>query len=92
MYSVHMKRIGATEARRTWFRLLDEVAAGEIVVVERGGRRIVLRREEPPSAGRGKTPSYEGLLLVRGAEHADEWGWEWTGPGRDVEPAVAEEP
>ena len=35
----------ATEARRNWFRLLDEVAAGEEVVVERGGRRIIIRRE-----------------------------------------------
>lgn len=87
-----MKRIGATEARRRWFGLLDEVAAGEVVVVERGGVQIVLRREEPTPPTRGKHPSYRDLLRVPGADRADEWGWEWSGPGGDIEPSAAEEP
>lgn len=86
-----MKRVTATEARRQWFRLLDEVAAGEVVVIERKGLRIVLRREtkvRPPGA-----PSHEDyrrLLRVPDLDRADAWHWEWVAPG--VELAIREEP
>jgi hypothetical protein len=77
MYIVHMKRMTASEARRDWFRLLDEVAAGETVVIIRNGRRIIMRREDSPAAGEGY-PDYSGLLQVREPESADRWGWRWT--------------
>ena len=35
-----MKRVTASDARKNWFRLLDEAAAGEVVVIERAGTRI----------------------------------------------------
>jgi antitoxin (DNA-binding transcriptional repressor) of toxin-antitoxin stability system len=80
-----MKRITASEARRQWFRLLDEVVAGEVVVLERKGRRVVLRREdikvrqkEPPEI------DYRKLLRVPDADHADQWTWEWQGEEKDL--------
>lgn len=72
-----MKRLTASEARREWFRLLDDVAAGEVVVIERRGRRIVIRREDRPSRRR-RGPDYRDFLRVRDADHADHWTWEWS--------------
>lgn len=90
MYTVHMKRITATEARRNWFRLLDEVAAGETVVIERKGRRIVLRREEGRRVEGASVQEYRALIDVPGLERADAWGWEWEQAGTDL--VVREEP
>jgi hypothetical protein len=84
MYIVHMKRVTPTQARRNWFRLLDEVSRGEVVVLERNGRRIVLRLEEIPEQEEGEVPAYGDLLSVPEADRADEWGWEWEAPGRDL--------
>ena len=77
MYVVHMKRVTASDARKNWFRLLDEVAAGEVVCIERGGRTIVLRREEPAREG-AEIPDYSAILRVQDVEDADRWGWEWS--------------
>ncbi len=80
LYTVHMKRVTATEARKNWFRLLDEVANGEVVVVERKGRRLVLQCEErnrdDVTAG---VPDYRRFLQVPDADEADRWGWDWAG-------------
>lgn len=85
MYSVHMKRITASEARKQWFRLLDEVVAGEVVVLERKGRRVVLRREETQTKQREQPEiDYRKLLRVPEADHADQWTWEWQGEEKDV--------
>jgi antitoxin (DNA-binding transcriptional repressor) of toxin-antitoxin stability system len=85
MYIVHMKRVTASEARRNWFRLLDEVAAGETVVIERHGQRILIRREN--AAERPATiPDYTGILAVREPDRAAEWGWEWAGEEGGLEP------
>lgn len=74
-----MKRVTASEARRHWFRLLDEVAAGQTVVVERNGRRIVIKRQA--ERVRERVPHYRAVL--RGpADEADAWTWEWTAPGK----------
>jgi antitoxin (DNA-binding transcriptional repressor) of toxin-antitoxin stability system len=74
-----MKKVTASEARRQWFRLLDEAAQGEIIVVERKGHRLVLRRED---AGKAKsaspTPRYRRLLRAPRADQADRWSWNWT--------------
>jgi len=78
-----MKRITASEARRTWFRVLDEVAAGEVVAIDRGGRRILLKREDSPERDKA-IPDYSGLLQVPSAERADEWGWEWEGEEEEL--------
>jgi hypothetical protein len=87
MYNVHMKRITPSEARRYWFRILDEVVAGEVVVIERNGARVTLRLEEAIGPGTGTTPpDYSRLLKVPDADRADAWGWQWNGPESEIEP------
>lgn len=84
MYIVHMKRVTASEARRNWFRLLDEVAAGAVVVIERKGRRIVLRREERTAERPRELPDYSNVLRAPAADEADRWSWTWPGPEGDL--------
>jgi hypothetical protein len=80
LYAV--KKVTASEARRQWFRLLDEAVQGEVIVVERKGRRLVLRRED---VGKVKatlpSPRYRRLLQVPRADQADRWSWEWKAEG-----------
>ena len=71
-----MKRVTASEARRNWFRLLDEVAAGAVVVIERAGRRVLLQLD-PADAASPEVPDYTDLIRAPDAEHADGWGWTW---------------
>jgi antitoxin (DNA-binding transcriptional repressor) of toxin-antitoxin stability system len=78
MYIVHMKRVTASEARRHWFRLLDQVLEGEVVAIVRRGARIVIRRE-PASDAEAGPPDYSGIIRVPDADGADRWGWEWEG-------------
>jgi antitoxin (DNA-binding transcriptional repressor) of toxin-antitoxin stability system len=80
-----MKRVTASEARRNWFRLLDEVAGGAVVMIERGGRRIVLRREEPATSD-AEIPDYSSILRVADPERAHEWGWSWSGEEGELTP------
>ena len=77
-----MKRVTATQARRNWFRLLDEVVDGEVVVVERNGRRVVIRHEDDAEVD--EVPSYEGLIAAEDADAADRWGWDWDDDGELV--------
>jgi antitoxin (DNA-binding transcriptional repressor) of toxin-antitoxin stability system len=80
LYTVQVKNVTATEARKSWFRLLDEAAEGEVVVIEREGVRLLLHRDEGESRTKAEAPSYEGLIRVDDADTADEWSWEWQGP------------
>lgn len=80
-----MKRVTASEARKNWFRLLDEVAQGAVVCIERGGRRVVLRRETDENGPAG-VPDYSSLLCVPRLDHADEWGWSWSGEDGSLQP------
>ena len=81
LYIVHMKNVTASEARKNWFRLLDEALDGEVIAVQRKGRRLVLRREELADNRNAKgTLQYKRLLRVPSAEKADRWSWEWRGP------------
>jgi antitoxin (DNA-binding transcriptional repressor) of toxin-antitoxin stability system len=85
VYNVHVKRVTASEARRNWFRLLDEVAAGARIVIERGGRRIVLQRdpEDAPDV-----PDYRSIIRAGEAvdvSRAHLWGWEWSGEESELE-------
>jgi hypothetical protein len=76
-----MKKVTASEARRRWFELLDEAVQGEVVVVERGEHRLVLRRQAPDKAPAAKRRAqYRKLLRVPRAGEADRWSWEWPGP------------
>ena len=85
MYIVHMKRVTASEARKNWFRLLDEVVQGSEVCIERGGRRIVLRCE-PEEGQAASLPDYSVLLRVPGVDEVDQWGWRWSDEDGTLEP------
>jgi hypothetical protein len=77
-----MKNVKASEARKNWFRLLDDALRGEVIAIERKGGRILLRREEPRDAKSAKrSQEYKKVLKVPRADEADRWSWEWRGPG-----------
>lgn len=85
MYIVHVKRVTASEARRNWFQLLDEVAQGERVVIERRGRRIVVLCEDQNDTGPSRrTPDYSEILQVADADEADRWSWSWSEDGIEL--------
>ena len=80
LYLVRMKQVTASEARKNWFRLLDEALDGEVIAVQRKGHRLVLRREDKAKSRHTKVArQYKRLLQVPGAEKADEWSWNWRG-------------
>ena len=83
LYIVRMKRVTASDARKNWFRLLDEVAAGEIVSIERGGRTILIRREEEPRPVPA-IPDYSSLVRAPRVGEADRWRWSWAGPEEEL--------
>jgi len=89
MYTVHMKRMTATDARKNWFRLLDEVIEGEVVLIERGGSRLLLKlvdKGEPAE----RIPDYRALIQVKDVDEADQWGWEWDGSSEGLHPRRTE--
>jgi hypothetical protein len=90
MYTVHMKRVTATEARKNWFRLLDEVVDGEVVLIEREGVRLLLKLAESGEPATAKIPDYKGLIHVRNIDQADRWGWEWDGSAESLKPRSTE--
>jgi PHD/YefM family antitoxin component YafN of YafNO toxin-antitoxin module len=68
---VHMKTVTLTELRRNIFQLVDEaLATGEPIVVNRKGRRMVLRSEEAVAADAGETEE----------ERAERWRKFWAEP------------
>jgi hypothetical protein len=73
-----MKSVTASEARKNWFTLLDEAAAGKTIVIDRNGKRLILRSE----TSRSKPPSYHGLIGGKGLNEADQWSWDWTASGK----------
>lgn len=80
-----MKNVNASEARKHWFRLLDEALAGEVIIVQRKGRRLVLRRDESRKSSNGRAgPRYKKLLRVPNLDQADRWTWEWDGPEKGL--------
>lgn len=82
-----MKRMTATDARKSWFRLLDEVLAGEVVVIERAGQRIFIRRDSTADSDTS-IPDYAEILEVPDAAEANRWGWIWDGPEEGLRPVA----
>jgi hypothetical protein len=73
-----MKHVKASEARKHWFRFLDEALRGEVIAVERKGQRVLLRREKPSQLALTKgSTRYKKLLKVTAADEADQWSWGW---------------
>jgi antitoxin (DNA-binding transcriptional repressor) of toxin-antitoxin stability system len=85
-----MRRVTASEARRNWFRLLDEAAAGEVIAIERGGRRILLQRDVEAEES-AQLPDYVDLIRAPDAETADRWTWRWNADDGDLEPSEVDE-
>lgn len=85
MYIVHMKRVTASDARKNWFRLLDEVLGGEVVCIDRNGRRILIRMDDEVDRAEVQPPDYAAVLRAPGAESADAWRWSWEGPEEELE-------
>lgn len=80
-----MKNVNASEAKKHWFRLLDEALSGEVIIIQRKGHRLVLRREESSKRRKGsEDPRYEKLLRVPNIDQADRWTWEWKGPKKEL--------
>ena len=78
MYTVHMTRLTATEARRQLFKLLDAVERGEDVVLERAGVRFRLTLDAKP--GTEQAPS--SPLIVEDAALLDgDWSWRTDAQG-----------
>jgi|SRR5687767_705375 len=73
-----MKSVTESEARKNWFGLLDEVLKGEVIAIERKGRRLILKLHEKKAV----IPDYSGLIDFPDADDSDMWGWEWKGPGK----------
>jgi hypothetical protein len=85
LYIVRMKQVTASEARKNWFRLLDEALDGEVIAVQRKGHRLVLRREDVAKSRNTKVArQYKRLLQVPDAENADGWSWDWRGTERSL--------
>jgi hypothetical protein len=73
-----MKQVTASEARKNWFRLLDEALDGEVIAVQRKGHRLVLRREDVAKSRNTKASrQYKRLLHVPDGDKADQWSWDW---------------
>ena len=74
LYAVHVKSVTATQLRKDLFRLLDDVVAGEPVVVERKGRRVELSlaplSTQEIEEGR---PDYSDLVAAAEVQDADLW-------------------
>ena len=75
-----MKYVTASEARKNWFQLLDEAAKGEVIAIQRDGKKLILKLEKTQPA----PPSYKGLIDFSDADDADAWGWNWERPGKLV--------
>lgn len=73
-----MKQYSATHARAHWFAILDDVVAGEAVVIERKGHRVVLRCEESAPAS---IPDYSKAIQSPDVDNADQWTWNWDPDG-----------
>jgi len=73
-----MKYVTASEARKNWFRLLDEAANGEVIAIQRDDKKLILKLEKEKRT----IPDYKGLIDFKDADDADAWGWKWKGAGR----------
>ncbi|HEY2709852.1 MAG TPA: type II toxin-antitoxin system Phd/YefM family antitoxin [Caulobacteraceae bacterium] len=71
-HHVHMKTVTITELRRNIFRLIDEtLETGEPIVLNRKGRRLVLKGDS------GVSP---GAAEVSDADHEAKWRKFWAEP------------
>jgi hypothetical protein len=73
-----MKHVTASEARKNWFKLLDEAARGEVIAIQRDDKKLILKAAKTKS----RQPNYKKLIQFPDVDDAHTWGWEWKGPGQ----------
>jgi antitoxin (DNA-binding transcriptional repressor) of toxin-antitoxin stability system len=69
-----MKSVGASEARKHWFSLLDLASRGEVITIQRNGKELVLKLK---TAQKARVPNYKKCLWGKNLDSADQWGWTW---------------
>jgi len=74
-----MKHVTASEARKNWFRLLDEAAKGEVIAIQRNEKTLILKLEKTSRP----TPDYAGIIDFENSDDADTWRWDWK-PSRGL--------
>ncbi len=72
MYSVHMIRYTATDARKNFFHLLDAAERGEVVVLERHGVRFKIVVEAT------KPTEIEETIVLTADPDVLEGNWTWV--------------
>ena len=73
-----MKRVSVAQFRKNLAAYLDDAAAGEEILVESAGRRVVVRPAPAERTARRKLPDYSDLLAaLPPAVLTGEWKWEW---------------
>ena len=81
LYIVRMKHVTPSDARKNWFRLLDEAAAGEVIVIERNNKRLLLQADKRVKSAKPKR------WIQGNVDDADQWGWDWS-PKKGLIPIV----
>ena len=74
MYTVHMKQVAATQARKSFFNLLDTALAGEKVFIKRHDSLIDLVPKKIKKLK--KHPDYT-KFFHSSVDEADLWSWDW---------------
>lgn len=80
LYTVHMTRVSATEARKRLFKLLDAAERGETVVLERKGVRFRIA-VEPMSEAAPREAEDALIEILDPTILSGEWTWEWEPDG-----------
>lgn len=83
-----MKHVTASEARKNWFKLLDEASNGESIAINRSGKILMLKHETRKRLQ--KIPDYSKVIHIPDSDNADNWGWKWTEP-RGLVPITKEQ-
>lgn len=82
VYIVPMKQVTASEARKNWFRLLDEVVDGEVVSIPRKGKSVLIKLDEKKDIKLGQIAmDYRDVVQASNVNDADRWHWQWDEEG-----------
>jgi prevent-host-death family protein len=83
MYNVHIvKRYTVARFRARLAQVLDEVEAGEVVTIERRGRRFRLVGDDHATKREAIPPPFFAVTDDTLLEHG--WTWDWRGPGEPM--------
>ena len=83
VYIVHVKRYSVAQARTQFSHLLDAAEAGDVVVIERRGKRFRLETDRGGKRRAGRRAAARPSII----DHVDptvlegQWTWEWAAGG-----------